>query len=161
MEIFRTIPGYEGLYNVSNYGRVLCVKRMSNGRLKNKFLALSQDGYTTVRLYKNGKSKTIKVHQLVAMVFLGHKPNGYKQVVDHIDFDRTNNRADNLRIISQRKNTDKKHLKSTSEFVGVSYSRSARKYKAAITINGKIKYLGMFKSQLEAARAYNEAKKRL
>ena len=89
IEEFRDIPGYEGMYEVSNLGRV---KNVETGRI----LKPGKDryGYLQLVLSKNGIMKTIKVHRLVAQAFLPN-PNNYPQV-NHRDEDKTNNTIDNL-----------------------------------------------------------------
>ena len=89
IEEFRDIPGYEGMYEVSNLGRV---KNVETGRI----LKPGKDryGYLKVVLCKNGTRKTIKVHRLVALTFLPN-PNNYPEV-NHRDEDKTNNTVDNL-----------------------------------------------------------------
>jgi len=89
-EVWKDIKGYEGLYQVSNFGRV---KNSRTGRiLKPK---INNKWYLTVNLYKNGEMKNCTVHRLVLEAF---KPNPHNYpTVDHINRIRTDNRADNLR----------------------------------------------------------------
>ena len=112
------------------------------------------NGYLCVRL--SGKTKNI--HQLVAMTFLGHVPNGVGgNVIDHINSVKTDNRVVNLRIVSHRFNSTKdKLLTSSSKHPGVSWNNLTSKWQAAIQINGKLKYLGRFTDELEAAEAYQK-----
>lgn len=167
-EIFKDIQGYEGLYQVSNLGGVKSLSRFVNHsrggkqHIKEKMLkpAFSGNGYLIVSIY-NGKKKSHKIHQLVAVAFLNHNPCGHKLVVDHRDFDRSNNHLSNLKLISQRENSNQKHLKSSSKYVGVSLVKSTDKWYACITINGKNKNLGCFVNELEASRAYQNALKNL
>lgn len=97
-EQWKDIPNYEGLYRVSNLGRV---KSLRN----NIYLKPSPDGsgYPMVCLCNKGKEKTTKIHRLVAENFLSKKPN---QQVNHIDFNKNNNRVDNLEWITHRENID-------------------------------------------------------
>ena len=96
-EIWKDVPGYESLYQVSSLGRVKSLQRYVNNNggkqlLKERLLKFGlSKGYYNVVLYKNKKNKNIKVHKLVAMAFLNHKPNGYELVIDHIN----NNKLDN------------------------------------------------------------------
>lgn len=93
-EIFKDIEGYEGIYQVSNYGTI---KSLGNNKTrKNKKLKLYKNifGYLCVSLSKEGKNKVCKVHRLVAQAFIDN-PNNYKQV-NHIDEDKTNNHVSNL-----------------------------------------------------------------
>ena len=168
-EIFKDIPGYEGAYQVSSLGRVNSLPKIKATRKKGSTYLTKERilnptigtcGYFKVPLY-NGKSKTFRVHQLVAMAFLGHIPNNYKLVVDHRDDDKLNNNLDNLRVISQRKNTIQKNIKTTSIYTGVCWSKSNKKWKATICINGKIKYLGYFTNELDASNTYNEELKNI
>ena len=164
-EIFKTVKGYEGLYEVSDLGRVKSLARKSligrNLQEKIMKIPLNPRGYPSISLSKDGKVKLRTIHQLVAEAFLGHEPNGMKLIVNHIDFDKTNNNANNLEIVTQRKNTNKKHLKSSSEYTGVHLHKASNKWGARIHINGKYKHLGLFKCELKAAEAYNLALKQL
>ena len=93
-EEWKDIKGYEGLYQVSNLGRVKSLKDRY-GNCREKILtpgARHVDLY--VKLYKNSKVKTFKVHRLVAMHFIDNS-NNYKEV-NHKDEDKFNNRVDNL-----------------------------------------------------------------
>ena len=69
-EIWRDIKGYEGIYQVSNYGRVK--KLVCKGSTKEKIRKTSKDkyGYDQIVLSKNSKSTTYKIHRLVAMTFI-------------------------------------------------------------------------------------------
>ena len=161
MEIFKDIKGYEGHYQVSDIGRVKSLERYDqmNRFIKERILKsnLSSNGYFTVNLCK-GKPQTYLIHQLVAMAFLGHSPNGYNGlIVDHIDFNRTNNHLSNLKLISMRKNTDQKHLKSSSKYIGVSWCNTYKKWYACIRINKKTKNLGYFTDELKASESYKSA----
>ena len=101
MEIWKDIPNYEGYYQVSNLGNVSRVN--SNSNLK----AGNTHGYLQVVLCVNKQKKNYKVHQLVAMAFLNHKPCGMKLVVDHINGKKTDNRVENLQVITNRNNRHK------------------------------------------------------
>ena len=98
MEIWKDVPGYIGLYKVSNYGRVKSVK-------KQLVLKTSGSGnrYKTVALC-NGMRKTFRLHRLVAAAFIPNPDN--KPCIDHIDGDRTNNHADNLRWVTYLENNN-------------------------------------------------------
>lgn len=164
IEVWKDIPEYEGLYQVSNLGNVRSLDRLcSRGReIKGTVLKprLSSVGYFNVNLYKCGEFKTKTVHGLVSCAFLNHTPNGVKLVVNHIDINRENNNLYNLEIITNRENTNKKHLKSSSKYVGVSWAKRNKKWQSQIYVNGKIKHLGYFTDEKEAAQAYqNELNK--
>ena len=108
MEIWRPIKGYEGLYEVSNLGRIRSLsryvnhpkggKRLVEGQIKVLPRPHKKTGYILASLYKDGKGVTIAVHRLVAFAFpdiCGEYFDG--AVVDHIDTIRHNNKAENLR----------------------------------------------------------------
>lgn len=99
-EQWRLIRGYEHYY-VSNLGRV-----RSQAQSKPRILrpGLASNGYQTVNLWRGNKGRSHTVHSLVADAFLGAgRPD---DVVDHIDRDRGNNRADNLRRVSRKTNAE-------------------------------------------------------
>lgn len=103
MEEWKEISGYEGYYEVSSYGNVRTMRRdveRSDGvilhyepKICNQ--RLNYNGYPVVKLSKNAKSRYFPVHRLVAQAFV----DGYfdNAEVDHIDCDRANNNANNLR----------------------------------------------------------------
>ncbi|MGL5922207.1 NUMOD4 domain-containing protein [Chroococcidiopsis sp.] len=106
-EVWKPVVGYEGLYEVSSFGRVKSLGRIAwngqaNHQLKEKILKQSLGGtYLNVALSKNGKPKTKRIHQLVAETFLPQPltPTGRSRgssVVNHLDSNPLNNRADNL-----------------------------------------------------------------
>lgn len=112
-EIWKPIPGYEGLYEVSNLGRVKRLgreyvdsrggKRAIETKIMSQFESKTRGGYLYVSLIKDRKKSCMRVHRLVARAFLGEPPTEDHQV-DHIDGDRTNNRIDNLEYVTRREN---------------------------------------------------------
>ena len=161
-EIWKDIPSYEGYYQVSNLGRVKSLERVVRNRygdfLKKESILKSRDskGYYCVVLCKNGRIKNYKVHKLVAMAFLNHKPCGMKKVVHHIDNNKMNNKLSNLEIISQRENSYT-HCVGTSKYTGVSWCNTRNKWISQISINNKTKFLGYFTAEIEASIAYQNA----
>jgi hypothetical protein len=154
-EEFRSIPGYEGLYEVSNFGTV---KNLTINKILKP--SLNNQKYYLVGLSKDGKRRNIKIHVLTAMTFLGHIPDGtLKIVVDHIDNNKLNNHIDNLQLISQRENSSKDKKSCSSKYIGVSWNKSRNKWKSEIRINHKKKHLGSFTSEEEAHEAYQRALK--
>lgn len=99
-EIWKDIVGYEGLYQISNLGRVKHLYQ----KYKNKFANIHREehfvgykgsnGYMYVVLHKNNKHKTVLIHRLVAKYFIPN-PNNY-ECVNHKDESHDNNRVENL-----------------------------------------------------------------
>tara|TARA_R110002050_G_C8577260_1_gene483283 strand:+ start:32 stop:514 length:483 start_codon:yes stop_codon:yes gene_type:complete len=157
MEIYKDIKGYEGMYQVSNLGNVKSLKR--KGCLKDRMLkgTINNLGYSVYNF--SGKQK--KTHQLVAIAFLNHTPNGYNGlVVDHIDSNRLNNELSNLQLISQRLNTSKDKKNCSSKYTGVCWCKRSSKWLSSIRIKGKSKSLGYFTNELDASNKYQEALKK-
>jgi hypothetical protein len=117
MEIWKDIEGFVGYYKISNFGNVKSVKRIINysnnkSRAYNSVIIKSHicgRGYNVIRLTKDKLKKTFYIHQLVAMAFLNHKPNGNTIVVDHIDNNKNNNDLLNLRLLSNMENIMRYH----------------------------------------------------
>lgn len=93
-EVWLPIPGYEGLYEVSDQGRVASVPRMgtAGGLLRH---VVRRDGYPTITLSRQGKMKTWMLHALVLMAHVGPRPDGL--VACHNDGDPSNFLLTNLR----------------------------------------------------------------
>jgi hypothetical protein len=155
IEIWKDVPNYEN-YQVSNLGRVKSLSYRRSCEEKTLKYSISKCGYKGVVLCKFGKTKSFKIHKLVAMAFLNHKPCGYELVVNHKDFNKLNNRLDNLEIVTTRENTNKKHLKSSSKYTGVSYNKKTKTWKCEFHYKGKTKYLGSFKNEYDAHLKYVE-----
>jgi len=100
-EEWRDIEGYEGLYKISSFGRVLSVPRpRSSGGIRRA--SICNSGYLSVALCKDGIKKTLMVHRLVAKAFIPN-PLGLKEV-NHRDECKTNNNVSNLEWCSREYN---------------------------------------------------------
>lgn len=98
METWKDVPGYEGLYQVSDLGRVKGVKR---GKVLSPYTM--KNGYLYVTLSKKSKEKCLPVHRLVAAAFVPN-PEG-KSEVNHIDANKLNAKASNLEWVTPKENT--------------------------------------------------------
>ena len=98
IEEWKDIKGYEGLYQVSNLGRV----KSKTGRIRKT--TFTNSGYELVVLYNNCKSKGFTIHRLVAEALLPNPEN--KPQVNHIDEDKTNNAVFNLEWVTAKENVN-------------------------------------------------------
>lgn len=139
-EVWKDIPGYEGWYQISNLGRVKRLKRtyVVNGvkYIKEKEyilqLCTNTKGYYQCFLSNNGKNrKECRVHRLVAEAFIPNPEN--KPMIDHVNQIKTDNRAENLRWVTNGENQlntqkniylefkgEKKHISEWSNITGIS-----------------------------------------
>jgi len=159
-EIWKDVVGYEGRYLISNTGRLKSI-------VKNKEILLngylSRKGYLQYTLNWKLKNKvnTYRAHQLVAIAFLGHKLCGLNLVIDHINNIKLDNRVENLQIVTNRFNVCKIQDNYSSQYKGVCWRKDAKKWRASIYINGKVKHLGFFNDEYEAHLAYQNALKNI
>jgi hypothetical protein len=160
-EILIDIPNYKGLYKGSSLGKIWSVPRkiLKNKEIGGYYLEgiPNGKGYLQVKLQKNGISKTIKVHQLIAMCFHNHIPDGHYKVVNHKDFDKLNNVPSNLQVVTPRVNGNKKHIKSSSQYTGVCWHKKANKWSAQIRFKYASVHLGLFTDEEEAFEIYQKA----
>ena len=154
-EIWKDILGFEGLYQISNYGNVKSCKRLVNAiygsqRFVNErllSLGKDKDGYLMAVLCQNGTKKTVKIHRLVADAFI-NKIDG-KNLVNHIDLDKSNNIFSNLEWVSSLENNchNKINKNLSSKYVGVSFHKKDKAFRSSICFNRKKVYLGSFKTE--------------
>ena len=155
-EIWKDIPDYDGMYQASNLGRIKSLKYGKERIIKNYF---DGKGYFQTSLSKKSKQKTIKVHKIIALVFLNHKPCGHNMYIDHINNIKTDNSIENLQIITSRENNNKDRKNESSKYRGVSWSKTAKKWVSKIEINRKTINLGYFDNEEEAGKYYINALK--
>ena len=125
IEIWKDVAGYEGLYQVSNLGRV---KRLKGKYMKSDKLLKQvklDSGYVAVCLCKHNKTKNFRVHRLVAEAFIPNPEE--KPQVNHIDENKTNNVASNLEWMTAKENNN----------YGTRTQRTSKPVKAIDIANGE------------------------
>ena len=125
-EIWKDIEGYEGLYQVSDKGRVKSLKR---GNDKIMSLRRDKDGYLLVNLWNNHERKTFKVHRLVCQAYITNSHN--LPQVNHKDENKDNNCVENLEWCDSKYNNN----------YGTHNQRSADKQSKPVlqyTLDGKL-----------------------
>ena len=130
-EIWKDGVGWEGIYQVSNFGRVRSLDRVVHGKCsrhcKGKLLVLRYDkyGYLTAhcRDIANGKNTLVKVHRMVAEAFIP-KEDLFRIEIDHINGKRDDNRVENLRWCTTKENLNYPLAKENrSKSIRESYNR--------------------------------------
>lgn len=104
IEVWKDIEGYEGMYQVSNLGRVKSLGNRSNHKDEILLKQANVMGYKVATLTKDSKGKMYKVHRLVATAFISNDDLENKIEVNHIDGDKFNNKASNLEWCTKSEN---------------------------------------------------------
>ena len=152
-EVWRDIEGYEGLYQVSNMGRVKSLERTYIDKIgRERYVkecilkpAMDKGGYLRVGLCDGKKRKTFKLHRLVCEAF--HENPDNKPQVNHINEIKTDNRASNLGWATARENSN---FGTRNERIGKKSAITKSKPIAQYTLNGKL--LKVWPSTQEAQR---------
>jgi len=112
-EIWKSIFGYDGLYEVSNLGNIRSLPRKTT---KGKILkpAPDKDGYYKVSLSKNNIKKNFYIHRVVAIAFLGI-PQNSEPLINHKDENKQNNSVTNLEWCTPKYNTNYNGLSKRRE----------------------------------------------
>lgn len=158
------IVGFDGTYEVSDFGRVRSTDRIVRNKsgtgtqLQGKIISVcfNVHGYRRFSLSKDGKKKIYLASRLVALAFFG-VPDAEMQV-DHINRNRSDDRLENLRWITQTNNCWNRSVPicSTSGTTGVNWNIKKGKWVSRITCNGRRLNLGNFDSK-DAAIAVRKA----
>ena len=151
-EIWKDVGGYEGLYQVSNLGKIKSLQRYEKHKnskilVKERILkgCFNKTGYHEARLYKNGIAYYESVHRLVAKEFISNPYN--KPEVNHINGIKKDNRVGNLEWCTKKENG--KHA------VSIGLLTPPRRDRNVFEINNKGEIINEFSSIIDAARFYN------
>ncbi|KAA6303118.1 MAG: hypothetical protein EZS26_000721 [Candidatus Ordinivivax streblomastigis] len=165
-EAWKDVQGYEGIYQVSNFGRIKalsrtvqakagCLRQIPETILKDE---INYNGYRSIHLVKEGKRMRHRVHLLVWDAFGNGQRAGKKIVIDHINNDKTNCHISNLQLLPSRDNSIK-GKKKDGHLTGAYYNNYS--WFSKIRIGKRIKHLGSFSSEIEAHKAYMREKELL
>jgi hypothetical protein len=150
---FRRIPLTQGKYAIvdpEDYER-LSKHKWHLQRTKQMFYAVRR-----AKGHERTYGQTVWMHRYICP-----PPEG--MCTDHINNNGLDNRKANLRIATaaqNARNRRKMALKTSAKYKGVSYHAGQRKWCASIRVNGKYKYFGLFKNEIQAAKAYDKAAKK-
>lgn len=165
MEVWRDIPDYEGIYQVSDLGNVKSLARSityHNGTtintkekiLKPRLGGRSNGKYYSVVLHKNNKEKQMKIHRLVAMLFCENSNPELFDTVHHKDNNRLNNVSENLEWTTVEQNNKYRHDQGRSKGAVDEKNRNCKlKDHEVIEIINLLKTTNL--TQAEIANMYN------
>lgn len=145
-EVYKPVPGFEGLYEVSNLGAVRSVRR-AGVNMKTLAPETERCGYKRVSLYRNGRQKHIMVRRIVAAAFLGPCPEGLQ--VNHIDENKCNNRVNNLEYVTPKENSNHG---TRNKRMGKAHRNHPSKSRAIIQTTRDGKTIKEYPSACEASR---------
>lgn len=154
-EMWKDIKGYEGKYQVSNFGRVKSLDRFdSKGRkIKSKILQPKADktGYIKVHLSNNGSYEYRLVHRLVAEAFVSRKNNN-DNVVNHIDNNRNNNNCENLEWTTYKGNMEWASVQGRMKGSPYNFDKAHERRKKPVIATDLNGHEYLFPSQKEAGK---------
>lgn len=163
----KEVPGYEvsndglirSFWKVGGCARGERIRLDISRSVKTRLNTKSRGQYEIVALSPGAQQrKTFYVHRLVYKNHVGEIPDGFG--IDHIDGNRLNNRAENLRLATVKQNNlNSRPKKSGNRYKGVSKKDYPNRtiWRASIKVDGRNIHLGYYDSEVEAAKAYDEA----
>jgi hypothetical protein len=99
-EVWKSVPNYEGIYEISNHGNFAVLKK--DGRVLRKLNSATHYLSVSCKSLNGGIQKSLYIHRIVALVFIGERPDG--MIIRHIDGNRFNNHVDNLSYGTPKQN---------------------------------------------------------
>jgi len=154
MEEYREIELFETQLRVYRDGTIWrLTKNGGKGYKKGEWvlakIVVNQNGYRLIQIFN---SKKVSIHRIIAYAYLGLDINNTKLHIDHKNRIPTDNRLENLHIVTHQQNMWNTGAK------GYSFDKRKGKYKAQIMVNGKYIFLGYYDTEEEASNAYQSAK---
>lgn len=174
IEEWRDVPGYEGWYQVSSFGRVRSLDRVirrpgsdlhvgERGHYKYKAVkgkvlhpdTKNEDGYHRFALKKNGENKLVTVHVIVALAFIGPRPEGHD--THHVDENKQNNTPSNLKYLPSGQHSSM-HVAGEKCWKAKLTRVKVEEIRRLLFLEGKVPkeiapHYGVSKSAIEAIRA--------
>lgn len=153
-EVWKEIEGTNGMYEVSNTGKVRSLDYRQTGKTKELVCQVDKKGYKRVRISRDGKKYSFKIHRLVANAFIPNPEN--KPHVNHINGDKSDNRAENLEWMTCQENADhamKNHL--WDGCLSASARTNEKRKKPIVATNIKTGEKITFESMRDAEKALN------
>ena len=155
-EDYRVMVLNDTTIKVFRDGRIHTLFKHKDGREKWKVKAfILHYGYLRVYIGSRKNHKDHFVHNVIALCYLGEKPQGYQ--TDHINSIRTDNRLENLQYITQQQNTQKRKTMNGRNVKGYTLTKYGT-YEAHIKVDYKSFNLGSYHTEAEARQAYIDAK---
>lgn len=102
-EIWKDIPGYDGLYKISNLGNIQSIQ-FNHSNMTKPLKFYDKSGYNRVTLYNKNGHRKVLIHRIVATVFIPNPSN--KPIVNHKDGNKLNNCVDNLEWVTHKENVN-------------------------------------------------------
>lgn len=146
-EVWKDIEEYEGLYQVSNFGRIKSLNYRRTGKAKILKIAKITKGYYGIILHKKGKYKNFKTHRLVAMAFIPNPDD--KPQINHIDGDKSNNCISNLEWATNSENQKHAHVNGL-----IKSSKGSEHYlsRSVVQFSKENEFIAEYDSMSEAAK---------
>lgn len=171
-EVWKEIENTEGKYLISNLGRLKTTSRNVKNRRNDKRFVKGvirkttprRDGYCIASFYLDGKRWSKYVHHLVWKYFGDGIKSNHKITLDHKDGNKSNNKINNLWLLTSRENSSKtlrdKKSKS-SKYIGVYWHKKHNRWISRIWVKGQRLHLGSFKTEIEAYNIYQKSLQQL